>query len=259
MLVTKLVSISFLFVVFLIPFDLPYVESTFQGSSNNHTKTFSQSGLNMTNLTYDRNSNPFNISYSDWTAKWWQWAYSIPQERHPSYDDSGKFCGENQKKPVWYLSNSYEFPVIRTCEIPSDTAILVPLLNSECSYAEFPMLKTEQELRECVKDMQDTVGKGHAFLDGVNLSSLIEYRLQTDLFNFTIPQNNILNLTSQTTKAVADGNWLFLKPLHTGTFELKIKGDINSTALINKENIDANQYAGPIGWNQTTTYILKVN
>lgn len=256
--VTKAISIFFLFLVFIIPFSLPYAESVIQGGSNDDTQSFSRAGMNLANLTFDRNSNPFNITYSDWTSKWWQWAYSIPLDRHPSYDDSGKFCGENQKKPVWYLSNSYGFPVIRTCEIPSDTAILVPLLNSECSYAEFPMLKTEQELRGCVKETQDNVGKGHAFLNEVNLSSLIEYRMQTDFFDFTIPQNNILNLTSQTTKAVADGNWLFLKPLHPGTYELKIKGDINSSALINVENIDSNQYAGPIGWNQTTTYILKV-
>ena len=72
--------------------------------------------------------------------------------------------------------------------------------------------------------MQDAVNGGHAFLNEVNISSLIEYPVQTKMFNFTLPQNNILNLTSQTTQAVADGNWLFLKPLPQGTHELKIKG-----------------------------------
>jgi len=64
-----------------------------------------------------------------------------------------------------------------------------------------------------------------------------------------------LNLTSQTTQAVADGNWLFLKPLQTGTYELKVKGHINATSTI---AINGNQYNSPVGWNYTTTYILNV-
>jgi hypothetical protein len=160
---------------------------------------------------------------------------------------------------VWFLPQAFQHPVIRTCEIPSDTAILITLLNSECSFVEFPTLKTKQELFECAENMQDVVGRGHVFLNGVDMSNLIEYMVQTDIFNFTLSQINILNLTSQTTQAVADGNWLFLKHLSPGTHELKIKGDINSTAFEKTDQFNSNQYAGPLGWNQTTTYILKVN
>jgi hypothetical protein len=45
---------------------------------------------------------PFNVSYADWTAKWWQWAYSIPWDRNPSYDDTGKYCSENQPYTVCF-------------------------------------------------------------------------------------------------------------------------------------------------------------
>ena len=235
------------------------VLSAAEENYSNITKTTAPTEFNVSNLGYDINSNPFNISYSDWTAKWWQWAYSIPWDRHPSYDNTGKFCSENQKEPVWYLSNSFEHPAVRTCEISSDTALLIALLNSACSFAEFPTLKTEQELRDCAENMQDAVNGGHAFLNEVNISSLIEYPVQTKMFNFTLPQNNILNLTSQTTQAVADGNWLFLKPLPPGTHELKIKGNINSTILKSlDQSSEVNEYSGPIGWNQTTTYILNV-
>ena len=103
--------------------------------------------------------------------------------------------------------------------------------------------------------MQDLVVGVNASLDGVSLSNLENYRIQTDLFNFTLPENNILNLTSQTTQAVADGNWLFLKPLPAGTHKLIAKGDVNSTSTL---EIDGNQYDGPVGWNYTTTYILHV-
>lgn len=105
--------------------------------------------------------------------------------------------------------------------------------------------------------MQDVVSGLNATLDGVNIPNLENNRIQTNLFNFTLPQNNILNLTSQTTQSVADGNWLFLKPLPSGIHELTVKGDINMTGSTTKFN--GNQFAGPIGWNQTTTYILKVD
>jgi hypothetical protein len=211
--------------------------------------------LDISNLVYDIDSDPFNVSFADWTEKWWQWTYSIPWDRNPSYDDIGKYCSENQRGPVWFLTLAYEHPVIRTCDIPKNTALLITLLNSECSYAESPLLKTEEELRECAKRMQDLVVGGNASLNNVPILNLENYRVQTDIFNFTLPENNILNLTSQSTQAVADGNWLFLKPLPAGTYELKVKGNINTTATI---KINGNEYNGPVGWNYTTTYILNV-
>ena len=162
------------------------------------------------------------------------------------------------KKIRFGIFQTHGYSVVRTCDIPSDTSILVALLNSECSYAELTLLKTEKELLECAENMQDTVGRGHAILSGINISNMIEYNIPTKIFNFTLPEDNILNLTSQTTQSIADGNWLFLKPLPPGIHELEIKGDINSTKLRNMDPADIHQYSGPIGWNQTTTYILKV-
>jgi len=227
------------------------------GGRNSSTTTFvnNNTNLDISNLVYDIDSKPFNVSYVDWTEKWWQWTYSIPWDRNPSYDDTGKYCSENQSGPVWFLTLAYKHPVTRTCDIPENTALLITLLNSECSYAEFPLLKTEEELRECAKRMQDLVVGVNASLNKVHVPNLENYRVQTDVFNFTLPEYNILNLTSQTTQAVADGNWLFLKPLNAGIYELKTKSDINATSTM---EINGNQYNGPVGWNYTTTYILNV-
>lgn len=219
-------------------------------------KTSTVTFANTSNIVYDISSHPFGISYSDWTKKWWQWTYSIPWDKNPSYDDTGKYCNINQNGPVWFLTLSYKHPVTRVCEIPENTALLITLLNSECSFAESKAFKTENQLRECAKETQDFVSGAIASIDGINIPNADKYRIQTDLFNFTLPNNNILNLTSQTTQAIADGNWLFLKPLSSGIHELKVKGFINST--IPTTTFQGNQYAGPIGWNQTTSYILNV-
>jgi hypothetical protein len=134
--------------------------------------------------------------------------------------------------------------------------LLITLLNSECSSVEYKHLETEKELRGCAKKMQDVVSGAEASLNGITIPNVEKYRIQTNLFNFTLPQDNILNLTSQTTQAVADGNWLFLKPLQPGKYELKVKGEIDTTGSLN--GLVGNEYNGPIGWNQTTTYTLWI-
>jgi hypothetical protein len=134
--------------------------------------------------------------------------------------------------------------------------LLITILNSECSFAEFKELKTEEELLECAKNMQDLVTGAKASLNNITIPNMDKYRVQTDLFNFTLPQDNILNITAQTTQAVADGNWLFLKPLPPGKYELKVKGEIDPKISVNETG--GNEYNGPIGWNQTTTYNLLI-
>jgi hypothetical protein len=254
--IKKLYLLTGFFALIVILLPGSYVNSVlFSKEISNNTAFVNSTNLDVSNLVYTIDSSPFNVSYADWTEKWWQWSYSIPWDENPSYDDTGRFCGENQSGPVWFLTLSYNHPDTRTCEIPQNTALLITLLNSECSYAEFPSLRTEQELRGCAKQMQDLVVGVNASLDGISLPNLENYRITTDLFNFTLPKSNILNLTSQTTQAVADGNWLFLKPLPLGRHELVAKGDVNSTSTI---EIDGNQYDGPVGWNYTITYILNV-
>jgi hypothetical protein len=230
-----------------------------KGNESSVNQDLVNANLNTSSLIYDLNSKPFNISYSDWTEKWWQWTYSIPQDKNPSYDDTGEHCDENQNGPVWFLTQAFEHPVERTCNIPQNTALLITILNSECSYAEFKQLKTEEELRECAKNMQDLVTGGEASLNNITIPDVEKYRVQTDLFNYTLPQDNILNLTAQTTQAVADGNWLFLKPLPPGKYELKVKGEIDPKVSANETSDGGNEYNGPIGWNQTTTYNLLIN
>ena len=52
---------------------------------------------------FQPDSNPYGLTYGDWTARWWQWAYSIPKDVNPSYDDTGKYCAEGQSGPVWSM------------------------------------------------------------------------------------------------------------------------------------------------------------
>ena len=62
---------------------------------------------------------------------------------------------KSQSGPVWFLAGTFGGKAERTCTIPSGKAILFPPINTECSYKENPMLKTESDLRACAKHLQD--------------------------------------------------------------------------------------------------------
>lgn len=208
-------------------------------------------------IVFQPHSKPYNHTYGEWTAKWWQWAYSIPMEVNPAYDDTGKYCSENQRGPVWFFPGTYGKSVVRECTVPTGTAILFPILNSECSFAEFPELKTITDLSICAKTFQDQVTDLHASIDGQEIPKidLEKYRTQSPPFSFTLPENNILGLPANTTtSAISDGNWVFVKPLKPGKHAISFMGDVTSV----DKNTSAKSFAFPSGWNYSTTYELII-
>jgi hypothetical protein len=218
---------------------------------------------------FSADSQPYGLTYSEWTAKWWQWGYLIPKDINPAYDDTGKNCAQKQNGPVWFLAGTYGHTVNRKCDIPPGKAILFPILNSECSFAEFPNLKTLSELRLCAKTIQDQVIKLNATVDGVPISNLHKYRIQSPPFSFTLPQNNILGLPANvTTQAIADGNWVFLKPIFDGSHKITFRGGVqqerargssNTASTSNNDSSSSSSFAFPTGWDFETTYDLTVN
>jgi len=175
-------------------------------------------------LTYEVGSQPFGTSYEDWTAEWWQWLLSIPTPDNPAVDTTGEHCGASQNGSVWFLAGTTGGKNIRTCTIPSGMAILIPPLNSECSTAEFPDLTTEQQLRECAQNFQDQTQQLEFILDGTQFEQGEIPRIVSPLFNVSFPEDNIFGAPSGMTKAVSDGNWVFLKPLPEGEHEIVSKG-----------------------------------
>jgi hypothetical protein len=242
---------------------------SFQFETNNSANDNNANNNSLPIAVFPANSKPYGLTYGDWTAKWWQWGYSIPKDINPAYDDTGKNCVQKQNGSVWFLAGTYGHPVNRKCDIPAGKAILFPILNSECSFAEFPKLKTLSELRICAKTIQDQVSSLKASVDGVPIPSLQEYRIQSPPLNFTLPKNNILELPANvTTQAIADGNWVFLKPLFPGSHKITFRGGIqqeraNMLAGGNSNNTSNNNsssssFAFPAGWDFETTYDLTV-
>src|SRR5690349_21500783 len=97
---------------------------------------------------YGLDERPFDKSWEEWTAIWWNWAISVPRDKNPLIDETGKYCGEGQNGPVWFLAgtsgNTYKAE--RRCNIPSERAILFPIIASQFSYSEAPHIRTDKEL-----------------------------------------------------------------------------------------------------------------
>src|SRR6476646_8269332 len=188
------------------------------------TTVFAQTGNISQQIFYPTNDKPYNLTYGQWTAKWWQWLLSIPKDSNPGGDNTGKYCNQGQSGPVWFLTGTYGGPNIRSCTVPAGKAILLPPINTECSYAEYPNLKTESELKTCAKTITDKVSLIEVTVDGVKLQNSEVSRVQSPIFPILFGPGNIYGLKSGNTQGVSDGYWVFLKPLPIGNHEIHSKG-----------------------------------
>ena len=181
-------------------------------------------------------SKPYNLTYSEWTAKWVQWVYSMPEEDNPAVDDTGENCANNQSGPVWFLAGTFGGAVTRQCTIPSDRGIFLPIILGLCESATDPSLDTEEELRSCAKADQDLVIGKEITVDGINIGDLDSYRFQSPLFNLTFPENNIAGVPPQTARAVSDGFWILLEPLSPGSHEIHFKAALGDPTAVGITN-----------------------
>lgn len=196
---------------------------TFGTSTISHNAWGQSLGNNTTPNVYTADSKPYGLSYGEWTAKWWQWLVSAPTKVNPANDNSGANCAQNQAGPVWFLTGALTGKAERNCVIPSGKAILFTILNSECSYAEYPKLKTESDLRNCAVSQNEGMTHIEAIIDGVSLQTQQMPRVQSPLFPVIFPQNNIFSAAAGPSQSVSDGWYVFLHPLSAGQHNISFK------------------------------------
>jgi hypothetical protein len=181
---------------------------------------------------YPIDSKPFGLTYGDWTAKWWQWAFGIPKDSNPTTDTTGQYCAQGQSDPhVWFLAGTSGGSVQRTCVIPSGKAILFPVLNGECTYKDSSGTKTPSDLRSCALKSDAGVTTLAATVDGVNMQNVDKYRVTSNLFNTTLANNNIGGVAPGPTQGISDGWWFLLHPLSVGNHTVHFIGTLGSPTV----------------------------
>jgi hypothetical protein len=182
---------------------------------------------------------PYGMSRLKWTEKWWLWLHSIPKPMNPANDTTGEQCARNQIEPtMWFLAGTFGKLVKRTCVVPSNRAILFPIINSVHLLSESLSFKSDSDLEARVRNEADNVTEMNLIIDGSQLSDLKKYRIHTRAFDIIIPEDNIWGVKPGKTRAAADGYWIFLKPLPKGVHALQFNG----SCLAGTINIGTNYY-----------------
>jgi hypothetical protein len=177
------------------------------------------------------------LSYAEWTQRWWQWAYGLPVDGHPLFDETGADCAAGQSGPVWFLGGVFNVSgsADRTlCSVPTGKALFFPILNVEwdniCPPIEPPM--TIEELRAIAASFMDLATDLSCELDGRPITNLDRYRFAGDPFGVDIPSGSIWEFFGCATPAghyeplVPDGFYLMLAPLSPGAHVLHFRGTV---------------------------------
>ena len=178
-------------------------------------------------------SSAFGNTYGEWSARWWQWLLSIPAATNPNLDPTGANCGEGQTGQVWFLAGTFGGSFTRTCTVPAGKALLFPILNTvfgqgvgDCTGPSDCNVTALRALAAAAEDNPMTL---MVSIDGRNVKNLSQFRVTSPVFNYFLPADNILGISSGTYgPLVSDGYWLLLKPLSPGTHTIHFKGVSNS-------------------------------
>jgi hypothetical protein len=74
-------------------------------------------------------AHPFGLSYGEWGARWWSWAFSFPLAQLPLLQAGEVDCSLGQSGSVWFLAGTVGGAATRSCTIPTGTALFFPIIN----------------------------------------------------------------------------------------------------------------------------------
>lgn len=187
-------------------------------------------------------SNMSGASYSEWSARWWQWAYATPVSLSPLFDDTGANVASGQSGDVWFLGGTFVTAEIngvfvgeadRTCQIPAEKKLFFPIMNTswitlnlDGSYS----YETDAEVLAFARYYGNFILPENLTLeiDGKPVDNLADYRVASPLFQTgPLPVDNILGIPAaagKTPRVASDGYYVMLKPLSVGTHTIHFTG-----------------------------------
>jgi hypothetical protein len=181
-------------------------------------------------LLYSRTESPLGKTWEEWAAIWCNWLLSIPKHEHPNFDLTGHNCYKNQQYDgVWFLGGTFGNiePIHRHCKIPGGRSILFSILEKEDSFAEDTDLINESQLRDRASNFIDNVINIEASIDNLQIKNLHEYRVRSEYFHLTFPEDPVYDVEPGVTRAVSDGYWIFTKALTIGKHEIHFKAKVD--------------------------------
>ena len=150
------------------------------------------------------------------TAQWWQQVAALT-------GDGLNRCDIGTDDVVFLTGTTSSTPATRSCTVSSRQSILIPLINVECSTAE-DNGDTPAELRKCATNFADQFTDLSLVIDGTPVADLTKFRVSSPVFTFTAAIGNVFGIPPGTTRSVADGYWVLIRPLPPGTHTISFGG-----------------------------------
>jgi len=128
--------------------------------------------------------------------------------------------------------------------------LFLDIVSAECSTLEPPPFYggNEEELRACA--LSFTLSNLEASVDGVAVENLSQYIHTSPLFEFTVPEDNILEAPAGSNgESVSNGAHLMLAPLSPGKHTIHLHGfvpEVDFTVDMNLELTATQQRRGGV-------------
>lgn len=166
------------------------------------------------------------LAYGDWAAKWWQYVLSVPADQNPLAGNPDECIFQLEGNVGLVVGNCALLPegTAIPCTVPAGKMLFVEVLGAECSTLEVDPFYggNEAELRACAEALvpQDL----EASIDGVAVRDVSKYIVTSPLYDFTVPEDNVLGVPAGSGQSVASGAYLMLSPLSPGTHTIHLHG-----------------------------------
>lgn len=192
-------------------------------------------------------SHPYGMTYGQWSARWWQWAFSLPTDSSPLFGTAD--CSAGQSGSVWFLPGATvgQPGPKQACTVLAGKALFVAIINAECSNLEGSGT-TEGELRGCADFIGSLIAPDtlRAYLDGKPLTNLSHFQVESPLFQFgPLPDNNLITFfcvaqgegcpaapAGSKGISLGVGVYIMLAPLSVGTHTLQFHGEIPAANFV---------------------------
>jgi len=171
------------------------------------------------------NSRVQGLTYGEWSVKWWQYVLSVPASENPLIGATGPGCGIQRIGNVALVVADPTMGEAIACEVPAGTMLFLDILSAECSTVEEDPFygEDEEEMRACAEAFK--LSKLQASIDGIAIHHLTEYIHTSPLFDFTVPEDNILGVEAGSGQSVSNGAHLLLAPLAPGEHTIHLHGE----------------------------------
>jgi hypothetical protein len=243
-----------------------------------------------TNGVFPGSTTLYGKTYSDYSAGWWQWNFSLPTTNSPIQDTAPINTG--QFGHVWFLGGTFgtgSGTRVRSGNVPEGTSLFFPIVDAWADDADCPVFDSfdTATLRGFAQSYIDPATNMTCVIDGVAVGGLSnsitsQYRVQSPVFGYTAPaaHNYLYDLFGATCftndtgtpftvdGAVADGIYLMVAPLPVGQHTIHFTGDLSGfyEDITYNLNVTQNSYTltvsrqggqAMIAWPQASNYVLE--